>query len=402
MFKQLRLIILAALLALTVGAAQAQDQETWSAWMFNLTTMQMVRVNSWDETQSEPVTVTLPDGMMLQRPPVSFGYDGNRFAACVTDASGTNFHVIIYDVPAAVTIMNHDLGQALACDVSAEAFNDDNNTQLTVGVFRHFEDDPAPEPAWELLVLDIGSGSIVSSLNPDLPPSGNAPSPSELGSIIPYVNYFSENVIAFRAIPYATDAMEAPGVVWGSGSLSYDVIDIYGRVSLHLLNSTGEALWIQQLDSLPPVTLEGLGVPANAVMVSNKNGERGAVFHQPGQVYHGATFIDGGRKIAFTYSDGTMGAIPHWEWVDRTGVTGELPGQLENVYELFGTSDGYVFLITDANGGATFVHHAYGGEGGEITPTSTDLWSSSDPNWQLVWVTSLQGASGLQPFPFVG
>jgi hypothetical protein len=391
-------VIVIMVIPLLAGWGQpAAAGGSWSAWLYRQDTGQLVHIMP-DGAAATSMAFPLPPGTSTNPYVLAFSRNEALLAACLTDNSG-NPSVRIYDIYNHTYVGAYILsGPIQACSLGRYAFNEDG-TRLAFGILNHYPDPADPRPDWELIVMATdGSSAIINRL------ASNNPAVAALGTdyrgMLPEVTAFESNVIAFRPIRWGTEgAPEYDSLVWQLTSGDVTRIGPYGKSSLDFLIPNGEAIWIEQLPDFPTGYLEGMGFLFNVVMYSNKAGDWYPIFHQPGGVIEEARMIQGGQRAAvrvYTYPGPSQ-----WWYLDRTGPTGLLPVG-GNVYDLWGTLDGYVYMDPQGSpvGGPMLTYHRYTGGAG---PEVQNLWTA-DPgsHWQIIWVNPLSGGAGLTPFLNIG
>jgi len=91
------------------------------------------------------------------------------------------------------------------------------------------------------------------------------------------------------------------------------------------------------------------------------------------------------------------GGVMQWMAVDRNGVTTLLPSDMNDVYEVWGTLDGYAFLRNPSGGAPEVRYHRFAGG---PSPDIYVAWSGLPGEYyRVIWVNPLSGGTGLPPFP---
>lgn len=382
-------------LALWDGAATpAQAGGSWSAWLYNSGNGQLVHVFP-DGAPAMTMAVPLPPGVTDPPSALTISRDGRYLAACYYDA-GYNPTIRVYDLVALAWLATYTpSGQIQGCGLTRYSFGPDSSL-LAFGLLNHWPDPADPRPEWELIVMDINTGAVVHQLSSALPTLASLG--RSYTGVVPFVEAFDERVIAFRPVNWGTEGLcEYDGLVWqldGTNQVNFSAP--YGKNRLDLLLPNGELVWIETDESLPKGTLMGPGCEHNVVIYSNKAGACHAVFHN-GTVLTNARFVDGGRKVAIGSFNGT---VTEWFYLDRGGATGGLPADLREVWDLWGTPDGYVFLRQAGASPPQVIYHRF--DTSPTIPQATVAWTgASGEFWNIVWVNPLTEGSGLPPFPAI-
>ncbi len=396
----LALALLGAMLAAGLFAPEALPARaggSWSAWLYNTQSGALVHVFP-DGAPAVTTMLPLPPGLTSAPYSVTMSRDGARLAGCFVDnASQTSVHV--YDIYGGVYLSQYAApgGPVLGCALGYDAFSEDGSL-LAFGILNHFADPADPRPGWELLVMQVNTGAIVYRLD------ANAPAVAALGldvnGKIPFVETFEQptatrpGLITFKLVQWATEGQcEYPGLVWNLNDGSVFSEPRYGKNSLDALLPNSELIWVETNPAYPQGLLEGPGCTYNVLMYSNKAGALYPLFTN-GTVLFAARFVDDGRRIAFgSYSSGSN----QWYALDRSGVITPLPADLQNVYELWGTPDGYVFLSNEPDMPQQVRYHRFGAG---PSPEVYVAWTAPSIDYhRLIWVNPLSGGAGLPPFP---
>ena len=228
--------------------------------------------------------------------------------------------------------------------MTSYGFSEDG-TRLAFGILNYqFDSGGDPRPAWEVIVMQMHTSAILSRL------SINSPQVVALGNsyrgMLPFVAIHDAPLVAFYPVRWGTEgAAEYDSLVWNTATGDLNIGGPYGKSSLDFDLPNGEAIWVDQLPSLPTGFLEGPGYLFNAVQYGSKATTGYTIFANPGAVLNQARFIDGGRRVAVhSY---TSPGPEVWMSVDRGGATSLLPADVQT-YDLWGTPDGYVFTDTTA------------------------------------------------------
>jgi hypothetical protein len=386
------LIVLAILVAGMWGGSSAPDTAqaavAWGAWLYNMDAGQLVFVTPGASSIS---MFPLPPDVTDYPYTITFSRDGGLLAACMTDTAG-NPSVRVYDTASGIWTARYDIpGPIVDCTLSYYAFGP-NATRLAVGIMNHYPDPGDPRPDWELIVLDVASGSPVQRV------TSNDTAITSLGKDysghMPLVVMFNPNRIAFKPMRWGTEPPpEADSLVWQLGSGTVSLSGPYGKTGLDFLLPNSEMIWLEIDDTLPKGFLQGPGYLFNVVKYSNMTDEY-IIFHDGEAVLYSPTFIEGGNRIAVR-SYASPGPA-QWLSYTRSGDTGLLPVDSE-VYQVWGTSDGYVYLAGNSSTGYEFHQHAFTGD--PFTPTDTIVWTAgAGTNWRVVWVEPLTTGAGLPAF----
>jgi hypothetical protein len=389
-------VVAGALVPTGHGVAPAQAGGSWSAWVYSQDTGKMVHVFP-DGAAPVEMAFPLPPGTSQYPSAVTISRDGAYLAACLTDDAG-NSSVRVYDIYGSHYIAAYIApGPIVSCSLSRYSFSEDG-TQLAFGILNHWPGEPASRPDWEVIVMQMNTSAILYHLD------SNSPLITGLGldsrGKLPFIVTFQmatgtfPGLITFKPVPWATEGgCSYDGLIWNLSDGSINQNGLYGKVGLDFLLPNSEAAWTDFDPTRPQGVLEGPGCAFNVIMYSNKAGALYPVYTN-GTVLFGATFVDDGRRLAFSsYASG----VTQWMALDRNGATTLLPSDLSDVYEVWGTLDGYAFLRNPSGGAPEVRYHRFSAG---PSPDMFVAWSGLPGEYyRLIWVNPLAGGTGLPPFP---
>ena len=399
--KRMIMLAVMALLALSLALPASAQPSNWSLYLLNSGTQQLLRLYLNGSQQS--YDLGLAPGSSIGQHMIDFTADGNRAAYCaiVNTPDGAQAFLTIKDLtnPAAQPF-NVAYGVAQGCYVN---FSDDAS-QIALGLVHYYASDPNADPsipAWQLLVLDAGSGALLHEM--DASKSGSIFDPTR--TIMPEVRYFANNQIVFAGLTWGADGSPtSPAYFWQLGNDTIQAIDRWWHNGLDSLAHTGELVWTE-LDANTPAAQPGGPMPqANTVKLADKSGQERVIYAIPDWVLMETKFIDNGRQLAISElqafdPNSTPGnQATRWIALDRSGNASELATTL-GFSQVAAAPDGYVILTASDNSAApvlTLEYHT----GRETTP----LWQqqeSSGSSWSLLWAAPTATADGLQAFPTV-
>lgn len=401
--KRLLIAVILALLALSAVPALAQDG--WFAYMYNGLTGDMVRVNANGSQQT--YNLGLNPNTYVSGYDMAFTPDGSRAAYCAfeiaADTAQGTATLYVRDIAAGVNALSLNLGGAIGCRVTRDAFNADQS-RIAVGVVRYYPGDPqAPTniPAWDLYVIELATANIVSELNAGMPAVAAAGIMSE-AAIMPEVRRFSGSEIVFAEIPWGIGGgAEYAAWVWqtDSGALTPEPTGIWGKSTLRRLPAVDELVWLDADPSLLAAEQGGPLPPYNVVMVA-RTGQAGMIMHSADRTPVDMAYINGGAQLAvllmmpFDFNSPELQSS-QWVALDRGG--GQTPLQTISQYS----------TLVDAPGGYALFELLYDNtlnvpnaaltlySGGAALP----LWSSSEQGWELAWAAPVAASANLPPFP---
>lgn len=403
------LLALEALVLCTIlvvgGAAQG---ESWSAYLYNNLTRELVRV-SLDGTQ-QAFDLGLGENVYLGTRDTDFTSDGSTMAYCVSDYAAVNPQapsappttVFVRNLQTGAVNYQLDVGGSIGCWVSYSQ----DNSRLALGIVRYYPGDPSADttqPSWELQVRDAASGNLMAQLSPF---SQTAP---ELGlfndfALMPDVRSFVGDVIAFAGVPWGTEGIPIePAFEWNFSANTVTPNDVWWRWAVSSLPETGELVWLDS-DSTLPMGDPGGPVPRMnvAMYVPSPAGERTTIYHSPDWILLGTQFINNGEQIAlqllepFDPNSAQPSSRTRWVAVDRQGNVSELTTN-EGYTQIVSAPDGYLHLYATSSMPNTTMNLEYHAGG-----TSTTLWTGQSENsgaaWSIIWAQPVPATAGLQAF----
>ena len=399
----LALVALLSLGLMLSVAQQAGAGGLWSAWLFtpggpNADQPRLVRVyeNGAVNTWSPP----LAEGEFLMGPIQAFNDSGEWAAYCVR---GTDGHLRLevhnlfpesrlregYSLSFPIVV---DLGEAVACQVDAAAFNSANPSLLAFSVVHHWPGEPDAAtslPAWELHVLDLAQGTLTRTLAPDSTALAEWLQPDL--AYLPAVRQHRGDDLIFALEPFGAGGwFEAQAFLWSAAGLT--PVEGFNTANYATVAGSPQRAWLA-LDTAR-LSADGTGSPFHTLVYRDNAGNSYPIFEQPAGLVQPA-FVNHAQQIAVSVPG--YGVVA----VNRDGSILGLPvGQLAG--PLLPAPGGYGFLEVDAAASETrfVIHH--------ITPdasaiNATVVWQDQTPGWTSVWSAPVGALPDLPPFtPLAG
>jgi hypothetical protein len=425
-FTMLFVLVIVPVFSLASGEARVDDR--WSAWLFNDGTQigsppQLLRV--YLDGTVEKHVFSLPTGTTLHGPLFAFSGNGNRIAFC-TVSNGVISVIVddLYEGAGPITqagditfLERYEVGASIACPLSEDAFNVDDDSRLALSVLNYIPDteDPSrPSPLWELVILNLATGDVERRLTADTHTMAEF-APFTLGQgnfLLPMVRHFGSDVV-FTLVPYDptyTGMLDLESYVWEpeTGTVRPYPQSWYSNMTPDFLQIGGdlgqtletEVAWADSDDTLPGGPMSGWYgsfSPFNVLMYRPKAGEPYAILHDENG-FSCPAFIDNGRRIAVRVYPSFCPCVHREIALDRNGQVLQLPISSDSGCAVC-APDGYAFLDVDLPMmTARFIYHRFAADGYTIEPIV--LWQTSDyRGWVLVWNPAVQAASNLEPFP---
>jgi hypothetical protein len=397
-------VLIAAIVAVMAGAlalagggvTPARAGGSWSAWVYNQDTGKMVHVFP-DGAAPVEMFFPLPPGTSQYPSMVTISRDGAYLAACLTDNTGSA-SVRVYDIYGGHYIAAYlPPGPIIGCALTRYSFSEDG-TQLAFGILNHWPGEPDSRPDWEVIVMQMNTSAILYHLDSNSPlVTGLGIDP---GGKLPFVVTFQmatgtfPGLITVKPVQWATEgACSYDGLIWNLSDGTISQNGLYGKGGLDFLLPNSEAAWTDVDTTRPQGVLEGPGCAYNVIMYSNKAGALYPIYTNS-TVLYGSTFVDDGHRVAFS---SYAGGVTQWMALDRNGAITTLPSDLSDVYQVWGTLDGYAFLRNPSGGAPEVRYHRFAGG---PSPDIYVAWSGLPGEYyRMIWVNPLSGGTGLPPFP---
>jgi len=396
-----------ALVGLALTTTPAQSQSPWFAYLYSGADKTLVRL---DQTGQQTLySLGLASNEYTSVYNMSFSADGSRVGFCTMafgagDQLGTAT-AYVRDIQAQTSLLAVNLGQTMSCQSSRQSLSPDG-TLLAVSLTNYYISDSQADtsrPAWQLLVLDAATGSVVHELNAD---SASAPPAESDFSLISDVRYFDPIQIIFAAIPYGTeDSSPTPAYLWQFSSDTVTPLDDWGNEGTVFIQQTGEVAWIANDPTLAAASPNGPIPPTNVVMLADKNGQARRIYHSPDWLIAGLHFVNSGRGLAVLLSSPFDPNQPDnplffkWALLDRSGAVSDIRDNM--VYADIGDApDGYALFWEDDAAGdpAQPVYH--------LALNGAEIWTlenvTAATSWQLAWTLPSATAPDLTPFATSG
>jgi len=408
--KQSRFLLIgfSLCLVLLTTLLPASAQDAWFAYLYNDFDRELVRVDLNGNQQVYNIGVA--EEVYVSGWDMAFTSDGRLATYCssiyTTNLGGAPTTLHVRDVVAQNDIMQFNLGDTFGCQTFEESFSP-NGDLVAVGVVNYFpEEQPADTtvPMWQLLVVDVATGTIVHELNPDLPLVTSAG--ITIGTpLMPEVRRFTDEALIFAEVLWsASGATDTRTYRWDYGTDTLDLIENWGQAGLNYLDPTGELAWTAHNPDLPAGNTGG-PVPANNVIqISENGGEARTIFTSPAFVILDTQFINNGQQLAvltmpsFDPNNDAQNFTLAWIALNRDGTLAGLHDNLTSG-DIEPAPNGYVLYEVAYSGtdfGDVSLSLTYFQNGQQST-----LWQSNADGWQLVWASPTETQADLAPFPSI-
>jgi hypothetical protein len=406
-FKSMTLALLFVLM-LAVAPALAQSEQ-WSVVLINTTTSDLLRV--YADGTTETYDLDLPD-YTLNRLSMSVSADGNLFAYCQGDYTvqeKPTFAVNIYDLRTRTLIVEYDLGAGLNCNLGPYAFSPDA-TSLSLALLNYFNGDPNADttrPIWEILNLDVATGTVLHRLNEQSPEVQAVFNPVERWTLMPYIQDVTANTVSFALVMWATDASPSQALTWDFAANTVTAApewEDFGASTL--VTPAGVTSASVGLDDSLPAGEAGGPIPStNRVQVTEPGADPVTVYINTEDLPVTTEFINNGNSLAIQVLQGFDMTQPdvmqgnYWLALNRDGSLTTLTEPITNFNVLTAAPDGFVLLVAISDLATNITHFQldYTTDG-----TTTNLWNNagdtSNHFWEIAWVTPSTISEDLPPF----
>jgi hypothetical protein len=399
--KIIMLVFLLLLAALPVGA----QESNWMVYLYNASQAQLIGIDSTG-AQTE-IDLGLPSNVYPSQAEYPFSADGSRAAFCVTensaDGTGSLASVRILNVAANTTETQIDLGAAIGCSVGR--FNEDG-TRIGVGIVYDFPFSENPNIAhlWEVLVIDVASGQIVSRLTPEAPMLQTIDG-GERWAYLPIIQRFAAGQVTFALAPYGTDNIgDLAAFRWEPATDALVPVEGWGNWNSDYL-TTGELVWTEHDPSLPAGQPGGPMPMYNVVRLSENEGEARTVFHSFDWLPYQARFVNNGQDLLVSLLAPFNEAAPDTSQgvrlmlVGRDGARAEV-GSYASYVDTATVPNGFAVLWAENTAGTAPPQIYLDVHQGESV---VRLWEITSDNmgvsWSIVWSSASPVDANLQPFP---
>jgi hypothetical protein len=406
--KQASLILFMAIvvllsLGLLISVGQASAGGLWSVWLFNpgdpsnpeMAEPHMVRLHQ--DGTSETYSLPVAAGTFFTAPP-TLNSSGEWIAYCLQDDDGTRLEIHniypestlpqVYNVAFPVVI---DLDNAVACDISREAFSTANEDYLAVGIVHNFPGmtPPSPDvPDWELRIIRLSTLETVTRLTADTLRRAEVTTGAAT-HYLPLVRSYNGATAIFALEPYGAGGwFTSDAFSWDIASDSVVPAEGYGNPTFDVLLGTNERIWINlDVEKLgPPAT----GSPYHTLLYAPTDGAPYAVFDLPEGLGR-PLFINSGQHIALE-----IPASERFIALARDGSTVSLPVGAY-VGSLQAAPGGYGYLETErSTRSVRYLLNRFVNGGQAIE--STILWQDDELSWFPVWSSPQSGRPDALPF----
>lgn len=415
------LLTLAILLMMLPTVAQdSQDSTEWSAYLFDSVNNELVQVDDSGETQIVSLGLS-PAGEDYVHG-INLNEAGTQAAYCymVSDSPTDevqDFFFVVRDIEAQSNRIETELGQPVACDVSA--FENGLIALSIVYTYPYGEPLPEGEPTWELRIIDANSGDTLHSVNsesdfmPDMANDMSSPVSTEIFPILARVSELTAESVKFMAIlQNASHGLpEYPAYEWTFADNSMtELPDAFGKMNNDYLPETGEVVFRNLNESIEAATPFGPMPLANEVNIMDADGTH-TIYTDTDWVIVDTTFINNGKSVLVYLTEGygdepdaLEQPVNKYLLINRDGTTIEMATEFDGYANTKSIPGGAVFaytpnptmespdwkatqlLVLSSNGTLNLI--------GEFLPEYEERYSAP----RLIWSTPAVIESDLTPF----
>jgi hypothetical protein len=169
MMSKFLIAFLALILILSQTPVHAQDSEGWFVYILDPVEFNLIRVQQ--DGIAEPFSLGVLEGQYIYNWNIHISDDGTKVAFCKTiqGQNGAINHIFIFrDIATETNLLTIPFSNTNGC--AAGALSGDNSV-IAVGIVNYAPYAPPAvlpdKPVWELLLIDLTNGDVISSLDAD-------------------------------------------------------------------------------------------------------------------------------------------------------------------------------------------------------------------------------------------
>lgn len=384
--------------------ASAQDSPTWSIYLYDNISYELIRVDAIGSLDVFSMGVGENSYVGLNQMAIS--NDGTLLAYCKETRNNPNDYVgdktvIVRDIAGETDLLTLDYGAIPGCAVTA--FSEDSS-QIAVSLVNELlyvagvEDTPLP--AWQLQLIDVATGTIIDELNAD---EGLIPPFTDFGEGVPLlaeVRRFEANQLSFVALPFIgiDGPPQVPAYVWNLNNNTVEALPNLGRMNADYLAETGEIAYTSYDEAYEAAAAVGPLPSSNTLNIGLRDGSSQVIYRNQEWVIIGADFINDGQSLAISLLVGWNPDKPEetstmrYEILNRDGSIEELDMRFDGYNEIVAVEDGAVLTWTinpTAEGyQASYVAYWDGTSLNTIAEFTPDYTQGFSPP-MLVWSTPM-------------
>ncbi|MDX1992877.1 MAG: hypothetical protein SF029_10825 [bacterium] len=378
MLKKGILILSLLMIALLAASASAQeDALPWSAYLYEALTGTVTEVGS-DGSVLREVVLPLAQGFNSYGPGIAVSPSGEYIAYVMADTSNpeelSNRQVAVVDTVLSSIVATYALSpdvQAVSFELGLGQFSfDETNRRFALGSVLVFLGGTGVPGGWEVVVLDLVSGTSIARLASD-EPVGQSINP-DTGLIVPVIASYENDQVTFMTVYYATEGLpQYPTYTWDTASGQISEAPVKLGFGQSTLPATGETLNVTLDERLPagePPEIAPIAL-LNAVSVYDPaSGETYVIYNEPEQTLTQAVFVQNGERVLISAFQDDIMAPPLYTLIERDGTVVAQPELPQSAYPILGTPDGFVYMeAPPQEGGSTTLVHVNTREG-DFTP----------------------------------
>lgn len=358
--KFLTSLLTAAVLIFGVGAVFAQEplpDEPWSVYLYNDVEIRQFNADGPSATYNPQTGNSLFASMIAVSP------DESRIATCTTapsfDPNGLSVATLtVHDLTAQSRLFDVALGEAIACEVTRDAFSLDG-AQMAVGLITPWPTaprTPQAEITWQIHLIDTATGEIIHTLDSLSAQSGGLDSVSG-GMYLPYIRRVEAGEVIFALVPWFTHGQPYNDAYrWDLATNSITEEPMWGRTfgfGDQILTADGFEFAYTMLDESQPAAIsDGPVSPMNTVVVQREGGEPQAVYTNTEELITEVGYINDGNALAIQLLQGdereTEPGYPiqqrvRWIMLTRDGTVTEIVPSFDGgPVDVMAVPDGYL------------------------------------------------------------
>lgn len=356
-----RSILWLLLLCFSTAIVQSQESAIWTMRLYDSGngTITLQSPNATIDRINLPVPADMVDELRFSRG-ISLSDDGTRAAyslAGVDSAGARRTRFIVAELGTAAILLQYD----------PPSFGDDNffftgnrnlfNDSGTAIAYGYVEA-PSQTPAWNVIVFDIQTNSILFQLRSDNPAmTAQMPQPPA-PFVMPVIQRYDGARIDFTIVPWFTESgSNNPSFRWDVLTGRINTTTAYPDPSSDTLALTGETLQTLVDDRLPTSNVPSFGLPSNTVQVYDPEIDGRFPFVTSATLnFVDAWFIEGGERILLRTADlSTDSGGLRWWIAERDGTLLAAPAFQPHENVIVTMPDGFAYTSAPEGGQAELV-----------------------------------------------
>jgi|GEM_PF-1479367 len=330
------------------SAAQEASIPAWTAWLYDGATGTVTAVGA-DGLVSREFVLPLAQAFNAYGANIAVSPSGKWIAYLGSDSSASvpNRSLFVYDVALESIVASYQLApeeEATSLDLYPTPFMFDEATnRVSFGTIFFDRTNADVPPAWKIIVLNTNTSAVEAMLSSDNPNTATVMGENFL--IIPVIRRFSEGLVTFMTVYYATGgAPQYPAFTWDIATDEITTDTIFTISNSDYLLTTGEVLSAVLDERLPVTSVQPVGpIPVfNAIQVYDPASNSTYPFYTSAdEILNGAYFVQNGERVMVSVYSDELGIV--WTLLERDGTVIAQPDLPPTAYIIVNTPDGFLY-----------------------------------------------------------